>query len=296
MINELIRDLVYEKISLSQALTRSKLIARQIKNETFKNWLSKELNGYEYKDILLPKYRKIRAEVKLTVEFPFGQHQTFPVVLDKELGRFDEIINIHQVTDPIVILEQNIAQFKDRNGYISLSGKQLQIIGDFYRTYLEENNGVIQEGNKAIAKTQLLNIVELTKQKLIDTLQDLEEQFPDLDNKYPIGDENDKKVQNIITNNIYGNNNPLNVASGQTIKQGDINIEIQQLDLDKLRTLSLHESEIKELIKIDKDLPKGNSERSGKFLAWISKVTASLTARGVYESIPKVVEYVGNLI
>jgi len=50
MIKELITDLAFDKITLSQALTRAKLIARQIKNDSFKNWLNKELNGYEYND------------------------------------------------------------------------------------------------------------------------------------------------------------------------------------------------------------------------------------------------------
>jgi hypothetical protein len=296
MINEIIRDLAFEKISLSQALTRSKLIARQIKNETFKNWLGKELNGYEYNDELLPKYRKIRAEINLTAEFPFGEIHTFPVVLGDGFDGFDEVINVHHVIEPIAIIEQNIVQFKSGKGYINLTGGQLQLVGDFYRENIEASNGVIRSGKRTIGKTQLLNIVELTKQKLIDTLQDLEEQFPDIDNKYPMSEENDKKVQNIITNNIYGNNNPLNVASGQSIKQGDINIEIQKIDIEKLKKLGVLEPEIKELFQIDKEIPTGNSERKGKVLAWVSKVTSSLAARGVYESIPKVIEYVGNLI
>ncbi|MCR9172893.1 MAG: hypothetical protein NXI10_10390 [bacterium] len=81
MIKELIRDIAYDKITVSQALTRAKLIARQVKNDTFTNWLNKELNGYEYDDALLPEYRKIWAEIHLTAELPFGRQQTFPVVM-----------------------------------------------------------------------------------------------------------------------------------------------------------------------------------------------------------------------
>lgn len=296
MIKELITDLAFDKITLSQALTRAKLIARQIKNDTFKNWLNKELNGYEYDDALLPSYRKIWAEIKLTAEFPFGRTQTFPVVMNDKQKDIEELLNFHHVIEPISIIEQNISQMTEGKGYIHLTGGQVQTVGAIYRKQVEAYNGVIRSGSRTIGKAQLLNIVELTKQKLIDTLQDLEEQFPEIDNKYVMNEENEKKVQNIITNNIYGNNNPLNVAAGDNITQGDINVTITQDQLSKLKELGVQDNELSELTEIDKEAPKGNSERKSKIMGWLGKVTASLTARGIYESIPTVVEYVGNLI
>lgn len=296
MIKELITDLAYDKITLSQALTRAKLIARQIKNDTFKNWLNKELNGYEYDDALLPSYRKIWAEIKLTAEFPFGRTQTFSVVMNDTQKEIEELLNFHHVIEPISIIEQNISQMPDGKGYIHLTGGQVQTVGEIYRKQVEAHRGVIRSGSRTIGKVQLQNIVELTKQKLIDTLQDLEEQFPEIDNKYVMNEENEKKVQNIITNNIYGNNNPLNVAAGDNITQGDINVTITQDQLTKLKELGVQEDELSELTLIDKETPKGNSERKNKIMGWLGKVTASLTARGIYDSIPTVVEYVGNLI
>lgn len=296
MIKDLIRDLAFDKITLSQALTRAKLIARQIKNDTFKNWLNKELNGYEHDDTLLPMYRKIWAEIHLTVEFPFGRIQTFPVVLDDKHKDIEELLNFHRVTEPISIIEQNISQLKDGKGYIHLTGGQLQTVGKLYRKQVEAYHGAIRSGSRTVGTAQLSNIVELTKQKLIDTLQDLEEQFPEIDNKYVMNEENDKKVQNIITNNIYGNNNPLNVAAGDNIKQGDINVTINQGHLEKLRKLGVQDAELKELTKIDKEAPKGNSERKNQIMGWLGKVTASLAARGIYDNIPTVIEYIGNLI
>lgn len=296
MIKELITDLAYDKITLSQALTRAKLIARQIKNETFKSWLNKELNGYEYHDALIPSYRKIWAEIKLTAEFPFGRTQTFPVVMNDKQKEIEELLNFHHVVEPISIIEQNISQMTEGKGYINLTGGQVQTVGEIYRKQVEANRGVIRSGSRTIGKAQLQNIIELTKQKLIDTLQDLEEQFPEIDNKYFMNEENEKKIQNIITNNIYGNNNPLNVAAGDNITQGDINVIITQDQLTKLKELGVQEDELSELSLIDKETPKGNSERKNKIMGWLVKVTASLTARGIYDSIPTVVEYVGNLI
>jgi hypothetical protein len=296
MIKELIRDIAFDNITVSQALTRAKLIAHQIKNETFKSWLNKELNGYEYEDPLLPEYRKIWAEIHLTAEFPYGRTQTFPVVMDDNRKDIEEMLNIHVVTEPISIIEQNINQMQDGKGYIHLTGGMVQHVGELYRKQVEAYRGAIRSGQRTIGKNQLTNIVELTKQKLIDTLQDLEELFPDNDNKYEMNKENDKKVQNIITNNIYGNNNPLNVAAGDNIQQGDITLYISQEHIDKLKEFGVEEEALAELQKIDQEEPKGKPERKTKIMGWLGKVTASLTARGIYDSIPQVVEYVGNLI
>lgn len=296
MINELITDIAYDKITVSQGLTRAKLIARQLKNDTFKNWLNKELNGYEYEDPLLPEYRKIWAEIHLTAEFPFGRTQSFPVVLSDEQRDLGELLNHHRVVEPIAIVEQNIGQMQDAKAYIHLNGGMVQTVSELYKDQMQQYRGVIRSGQRTIGKAQLTNIVELTKQKLIDTLQDLEEQFPDLDNKYIMNEENDKKAQNIITNNIYGNNNPLNVAAGENITQGDINLTINAQAVEKLKELGVEEEALEELQKIDKENPKGSDGRKAKVASWLGRVTASMTAKGLYENIPELVEFVGNLM
>lgn len=296
MIKELIADLAYDRISLSQALTRAKLIARQIKNDTFKSWLNNELNGYEFNDPILPEYRKIWAEIILTAEFPFGRIHKFPVLFDEEQKDLEELLNNHQVTEPISIIEQSMSELKDGKGYINLSGAQVETVGELYKSQVMARGGVIRSGSRTIGKSQLSNIIELTKQKLIDTLQDLEEEFPEIDNKYDMNEENEKKVQTIITNNIYGNNNPLNVVAGEDIKQGDIYFTINQSQLEKLREFGIEEEEINELTNIEKETPKGNPERSNKIMSWLGKVTASLTAKGIYDNIPKVIDFVKDLI
>jgi molybdopterin converting factor small subunit len=296
MIKELIRDIAFDKITVAQALTRAKLIAHLIKNDIFKSWLNKELNGYEFEDPMLPDYRKIWAEIHLTAEFPFGRTQTFPVLLPDSRQDIEDLLNYHRVIEPISIVEQNMEQLTEGKGYINLTGGQVQLVGELYKDQVQRHNGVIRSGQRTIGKSQLANIVELTKQKLIDTLQDLEEQFPEIDNKYIMNEENDRKAQNIITNNIYGNNNPLNVAAGDNIKQGDINLTINEAQYEHLRELGVQEPELQELKVLDDVTPKGNPDRKGKIMGWLGKVTASMTSRGIYDSIPKLVEYVGNII
>lgn len=296
MINELITDIAYDRITVAQGLTRAKLIARLIKNETFKNWLNKELNGYEFEDPLLPDYRKIWAEIVLTAEFPFGRTQSFPVVLSDSQRSLEELLNHHRVIEPISVVEQNIGEMKEGKGYIHLNGGMVQTVSELYKDQMNAYRGVIRSGQRTIGKAQLTNIVELTKQKLIDTLQDLEEEFPDIENKYVMNEENNKKAQNIITNNIYGNNNPLNVAAGENITQGDINITINAEQIAKLKEYGVEDEAIEELKTIDEENPKGTSERKAKIMSWLGRVTASMTAKGIYENMPELIEFVGNLI
>ena len=296
MIKELITDLAFDKITLNQALTRAKLIAGMIKNETFKQWLSKELSGYTFEDPLLPEYRLIFAEITLTAEFPFGRFHSFPVILGEREDKLDKLLNFHRVIEPISVIESNIEEIKEGTATIHLNGGAVHMVSKLYDDQVRSQGGVIRSGKRIIGKNQLVNIIELTKQKLIDILQELEEEFPDLETKYIMTEDNKDKAQNIITNNIYGNNNPLNVAAGENITQGNISQIITSNEVEKLKELGVEEIAIEELKKIDEENPKGSPERKGKIMSWISSVSASFVSRGLYDNIPQLVEFVGNFI
>ena len=78
MIKQLITDLANDNITLSQAFLRSKLIAYKINNDTFKNWIKKESEGYDYNDPLLPPYRKVYSEMQLIAQFAGGAESIIP--------------------------------------------------------------------------------------------------------------------------------------------------------------------------------------------------------------------------
>ncbi len=297
MIKQLIIDIAYDKISVSQALTRAKLIANQLKNETFKNWLSKELNGYDYNDEYLPKYRKLMAEIQLTAEFPFERTHTFAALLaDDAAEGMKEMIYFHQVQDPISVLEQTMADMQNSVASIVLPAGLTQMVAQLYEEQLESQGGVVRSGKRRIAKSQLQNIVELTKQKLIDTLQELDNQFPDLEDNYKITPDNNEKVSNIITNNIYGNNNPMNVAVGQNITQTDISFNLTISQKEELKSYGVEDEQIEELETITNENPKNSPNRKTRIMGWLGKVTASLAARGIYENIPELTEFIGGLV
>lgn len=75
MIKQLIEDLTFDKISLSQALTRAKIIAYKINDTQFKEWIGFELNGYPHRD-KLPTYRIVPCDV-------------FVEIVDSFRGKYD---------------------------------------------------------------------------------------------------------------------------------------------------------------------------------------------------------------
>ncbi|WP_372642467.1 hypothetical protein [Ancylomarina sp.] len=297
MIKQLIEDIAFDRIKLSQALTRAKIVENKIKNKNFKKWLKKELEGYDFNDSLLPKYRKIWCPIYLNAEFPFGRSQRFPVIMpDNTEEEILNTINFHIVTEPISIVEEQMNIFKDAKGYIKTSPHQVEILAELYQSQVEGQGGVIRSGSREVGKAQYQEIVELTKQNLLDTLMDLENEFPNLINEYVMTKENDDKVKNIITNNIYGSNNPMNIAAGQNVEQSGNTITISAEDIEQLESFGVEPDQIKELKSIvaENSADKGNLK--SKVMGWLGSVSASVAARGLYDKIPAITDFVQTII
>ncbi|WP_298417716.1 hypothetical protein [uncultured Kordia sp.] len=297
MIKELITDLAYDRITLSQALTRAKLIAAKTQNEIFANWVSKELNGYENDNLYLPSYRKLWTEITLVANYPYGREEEFPLVFsDKFDNDISDQIHYLKILQPISIVESNIQDMEEAKGYVNLPAGLVQLISKLFKDSVGKRGGVISSGNRVIGKAHLQNIIELTKQKLLDTLIELDTQFPKIDDAYAISNENNEKVNTIINNNIYGNNNPFNLALGDNTTQGDINLSIGESEKEKLKRLGLNDESIKELEVLDRENPKGSEKRKEKVMGWLSKITASLVSKGIYDSIPALTEFIGSIL
>lgn len=69
LINKIIQDLGDEK-PISGILLKSQIVASELGNQEFSNWIFHEQNGYT--DVKsLPDYRKLGAIVKVNVTVPF---------------------------------------------------------------------------------------------------------------------------------------------------------------------------------------------------------------------------------
>jgi|TARA_B110000908_G_scaffold170483_1_gene230191 hypothetical protein len=294
MIKQLIKDLAFDNITLSQGLTRTKLIENKVKNNILKNWLKKELEGYEFEDNFLPPYRKIWSNISITVELPFGRIQKIPIALpDSFSEKVKDTMNHHRIVESISIVEQQIENVEGVKGYIYLPTPMVEMLAELYKEQIAQYRGVVRSASREVGKVQYQNVLEQTKQKLLDTLMELEEQFPDILDHYTMNEENSEKVQNIITTNIYGNNNPTNIASGINVEQNNT-ISVSVEDSKKLSDLGVEDEDITELKEIT--TTKEKSSLGSKITGWLGKVSASVAAKGLYENIPEITKFAQNLI
>lgn len=293
MIKSLINELVYDKISLNQALTRSKIIAYEIDNKTFQDWLKKELEGYSEEDINLPQYRIIKCKVKIELVDPFGMYpEIIPLFFGVE--KFDEMIGRLDATQSISKLENNVNTLTGDVGKIDLTPSQINVL----RQYVEANMKsykTIRSGWKEIGKLQLKEIIDLTKQKLIDILLELDKEFLNLSDNYKMTENNSDKVQNIITNNIFGNNNPVNQATGYNVEQKDFSFNSLP-DFSKLEELGVQNNDIEDLKNILVESKNDPENYKSKIFKWLGSVSSSVAARGLYDHIPAITDFIHKLI
>lgn len=298
MIKQLIKDIAFDNIKISQALTRAKLIENQIKNQTFKYWINKELEGYEFDDKLLPSYRKIWSTINLIAELPFRRTHKFAVSLPDSFGaKTLDFINHHRIIEPIAAVEYQIESLGDKaKGYINLPVQQTEMLANLYQEQLDQYDGIVRIANREVGKVQYQNVLEQTKQKLMDTLMQLDNEFPDLIDNYNMTKENNDKVQHIVTNNIYGNNNPTNIGVGNDIQQSISTQQLSQPDRELLKDYGVEENEIEKLNEIIKNTAKDKPGFVSKAMKWLGSVSASVAARGLYDNLPMLNDFIHKLI
>ncbi len=301
MIKELITDLAGDKITLSQALTRSKIIAFKINNDTLKNWIKKESEGYVFDDELLPEYRKVHSEMNLIAQFTGGEEKIIPFKTPEGTPKnVLDTIYFHQILESISIVELQLGESgRPENGRITLPNEMMEMIKSTLPKPLIMQitmvGGVIDKLQRKINTVHYHNIIIQTKNKLLDILLELEAEFPNLENDYIMSDENNSKANNIITNNIYGGNTPINIATGNNNTQTN-SISIENINFDRLKELNVEEKEIEELKSILSESQDDKSKFPSKVMGWLSSVTSSLMARGLYDNIPQITEFAQSLI
>ena len=286
MIKILITDIAYDNITLSQALTRAKLIAYKIDNKDFKSWIDNELNGY-FNNNVIPQYRKIPCELQAVINVPLVGTKTVPIDATSFDKWSDGKFSFYKmnVLQRVSMLEEYTKKANGNIIYENLPQDKVQKFREM------TNEFQLIEVHRVMDISQLNQILNQTKQKLIDTLQKLDKEFPNVTNDYTVTKENSEKIQNIITNNIYGNSNPVNIAAGQNVEQ---NISQNLIDYEKLAKYGVEKQDIDELKNIEK-LSDKNTLKS-KILKWLSSVSASVAAKGLYDNIPLIMECVKNLI
>lgn len=289
MITDLINDLTYDKITLGQGLTRAKIIAYKVNNDDFKNWIGKELNGYEINDNL-PEYRVIPCDIFAVLE-GYGSRKTVPFDLTNLDGDLDGQIYKMHTRQSVATIEEAIKDTKEQYGYEEFPMQMVHMLREM------SDNKFIVSVKRRIQLSQAAHILNLIKQKLIDTLLELNTAFPNLQDDYQNTAENEAKTSTIINNHIYGDNSSSNIGVGDKITQSVENIYYQRIEriLDELKELGVPDedlTEVKEIVIKEKD----KVTLSKKLLGWVGRMTNKAIEKGIEIKVPMIMSKIQELL
>eukprot|EP00814_Leptocylindrus_danicus_P011282 CAMPEP_0116038798 /NCGR_PEP_ID=MMETSP0321-20121206/23086_1 /TAXON_ID=163516 /ORGANISM="Leptocylindrus danicus var. danicus, Strain B650" /LENGTH=223 /DNA_ID=CAMNT_0003517707 /DNA_START=193 /DNA_END=861 /DNA_ORIENTATION=+ len=210
-----------------------------------------ELNGYTNDD-QLPDYRIIPCEIFAVIE-GYGSRKMVPydlTNLDKDL---DGQIYKMQAKQSVPTIEEGLSNSSEQQyGYEDLPMQLVNMLREM------SDNKFIVSVKRRIQLSQASHILNLTKQKLIDTLLELNSAFPNLQDDYQNTTENNEKASTIINNHIYGDNSSSNIGVGENITQKVENVYNQKIEniLADLKKLGVPEEdlvEVKEIVTKETD-------------------------------------------
>jgi predicted DNA-binding protein len=292
MIKDLIKDLAYEKIDLIQGLTRAKLIAHKLTNNQLKEWISKEVNGYSEENDELPDYRKIPCDIYAELFVPFGGGtRTIPFEVTNLKKTSNINLEIMNVTQSISTLYESVNNSEGPYGVENLP----QGVVSMFRKNIGENQlvGV----NRRVQFSQLRHIIDITKNKLIDTLLELDSAFPNMEDDFKLTEETKEIAKTIINNNIYGQFANSNIGLGDNTSQSIstvINKKIEKT-INELKELGIPEDDLNELkTMVEKESNKPTFGK--KLINWAAKVSSKAIEKGIELQVPVLLEKVQELM
>ena len=292
MIKNLIEDITFDKITLSQALTRAKIIAYKIDNSQFKEWLSSEINGYT-DNHNLPQYRIISCDVFAEVFNPFRGQYTIPFDVSNLENDLKTEVSFYKMyaRQSIPTLEEGIKRDEGQDfGYEYLPVGLVQIL----KSMVVDGGSSITAVKRRIYLSEIKHIISTTKQKLLDTLLELNDVFPNLEDEYKNDTQNSEKAQTIITQNIYGDNTNSNIGIGENINQTIRNDPKIEKFISEIRDMGFEEKDITEIKKILSEKNKINIGK--KIMTWIGKMSNKAIEKGIELRVPVLIEKLSDFM
>lgn len=279
LIKEIRVDLLNQKIKLSSILRKAKVLAAKLKNDRLKNWVDSELNGYSGDNVEIPKYRKLHLENMGHFSGPFQsglRNARIPITSLPDIVK--EFANDSDIPDSIASLESSISSMSSN----SKGALQIQWPADLIR-YAQHKatiyeNMVLVDAWKIVGPNQLDAIIDKVRNKLLDLILELEEQYPEnAKSEDKLKDIPNESITQYVTNNIYGDKTQ--IASGTNINQTmHINVynDIKKLR-DEFEKVGIPKEDIDKLIlAIDEDGPIQDKNIGIKVSDWIGKITSKV--------------------
>jgi hypothetical protein len=179
LFSQLLREVSDEQNhTLSSCLLKAKLLASKLKGRKFRQWVDVELDGYQNREVV-PDYRIIRP--RLIGHFSGGWGSRMRNVLLTTDGlppEIRELVENYWFTDNIGSLEALLDADTDvfrRRWDINLVDLLRRVPG------VRVDMMVLQDAESLFTKTTIRGVLHAIRNRLLDFLIELSEQYPDLE-------------------------------------------------------------------------------------------------------------------
>lgn len=278
LISQIINELIDTKEnSLNSALLKTKVLASRIQNNELLNWTNSELSGYN-SIAELPEYRK-RIPNILIGDYINGnmQYRNSQIPTSGMDEEWEETLRYTNFSNSVTELENMFTN--NEKGSTFNSPIRAEIVGLIEHNWIKIGNPYLSlyNVNRVISKSTIEGILSNVRNKLLDFMLKIDEEFGNLTAVKELRDKN-TEISKIVNNTIINNNgdgNVLNTGNNNEIKNSP---KIQKNNLenfsDELRKNNVDEVDIQEIILIvqDESFDIENNKFGTKTNTWITKM------------------------
>lgn len=221
IVNALIMDIA-NGVSISQVLLKAQIIAYNLGDEKFSQYIKCEQQGYSPNDTL-PSYRKQKTLVKATFVGPFQTSQTVEVHCEAiEDKCIRNLLTFASLRDSLILIEKMYENAESEMVRTSVPVFAYPTIKSLYK----DCGGMdIYSAYQCFPKEALLTIVETFKSQLLDILMQFDKK---LDWKLDMSSSKNKDIATTIINNVYHINAVVANTGIGNVETKDIKLEEKQ--------------------------------------------------------------------
>lgn len=286
LISQIINELIDSNKSLEGALLKTKVLASRIQNKELIYWVNSELSGYKPGNIL-PDYRKnIFAFIKgnyVNGGMKYSNHPIPITGIDEEFQKSLNRVNFHE---SISGLESIV---NDNDSQILGAPIPAEVIGLISDNWRSMGNPYLQviSANRVIPKSVIVEIISKIRNKLLDFMLKVDEQFGSLSEIEKLKTKTEE-ISTIMSQTIINN-----TGDGNILNTGDKAKIVAKINISKgskeelvnyLQENGISEEDTTELISIiDTEEPNLKKKAFGKKVGNWTKNMISKAVDGTWD-------------
>lgn len=216
LVESIIVDITNRDVSISDLLRKAQVLAFKLNNDSLKQWLNYEVNGYE-SDAQLPKYRKLSAVLFGQIEQNRGfagsmLYHHFRLPIEHLSDKIQSMIQSWDCRSPINEIQHILDSGKSEgNVRITCNNKIIPLVSQAL-----ESNVYVNQVWLEVQQYDLFNILDSVKNKLLDIILSIDTELElGVNFNLPQAQQRVNKVVNNITAGVanFGDNSTIEIAN-----------------------------------------------------------------------------------